>query len=30
MGRHRVGVTVTKTLPLARLDSDYFDTGTEA
>jgi transposase len=23
MVRHRVGVTVTKTLPLARLDSDY-------
>jgi restriction system protein len=30
MVRHRVGVTVTKTLPLARLDSDYFDPGTEA
>ena len=30
MVRHRVGVTVTKTLPLARLDSDYFDPGMEA
>ena len=30
MVRHRVGVTVTKTLPLARLDSDYFDSGMEA
>ena len=30
MVRHRVGVTETKTLPLARLDSDYFDSGMEA
>ena len=30
MVRHRVGVTVTMTLPLARLDSDYFDLGMEA
>jgi restriction system protein len=30
MVRHCVGVTVTKTLPLARLDSDYFDPGMEA
>jgi restriction system protein len=30
MVRHRVGVTVTKTLPLARLDSDYFDSGMDA
>jgi restriction system protein len=30
MVRHQVGVTVTKTLPLARLDSDYFDSGMEA
>jgi hypothetical protein len=29
MVRHRVGVTVTKTLPLARLDSDYFESGLE-
>jgi hypothetical protein len=29
MVRHRDGVTVTKTLPLARLDSDYFDPGAE-
>ena len=30
MVRHRVGVTVTKTLALGRLDSDYFDPGMEA
>ena len=30
MVRHCVGVTVTKTLLLARLDSDYFDSGIEA
>jgi len=30
MVRHSVGVTVTKTLPLTRLDSDYFDPGMEA
>jgi restriction system protein len=30
MVRHRVGVAVTKTLPLTRLDSDYFDSGMEA
>jgi restriction system protein len=30
MVRHRVGVIVTKTLPLTRLDSDYFDSGMEA
>jgi restriction system protein len=30
MVRHQVGVTVTRTLPLARLDSDYFDSGMEA
>lgn len=30
MVRHGVGITVSKTLLLARLDSDYFDSGTEA
>ena len=30
MVRHGVGVTVTKTLQLARLDSDYFDPDVEA
>jgi restriction endonuclease Mrr len=30
MVRHRVGVTVTQTLSLTRVESDYFDLGTEA
>lgn len=30
MVQHGVGVTVTRTLPLARLDSDYFDPDSEA
>jgi restriction system protein len=29
MVKHRVGVTVTKTLDLTRVDSDYFDTETD-